>query len=365
MNARKPIRHWFFLILFSFGLSLIANSQTTFNKGDAVEASYAGDWVRAVIIGGAAYNGFDTTYEVQFDGSTYSSRIAAKWVRPLFRANVSQRFKVGDRVAFRRWDNAVYEGEVIGVDDKKYEIRYTRDGSITKEWITEIAVRPGTAGTTAAVIDSPKPAEPAPNNPLAKAWAGQKFAVGDRVMYDQLGFLTTKSFGTVVSVDPNTRLYTVRDEKDPSVKYSYACYQVLSPTEKIDNSFFVGKWDVYVSGALYTTVEKDKVFDNISGGMKLAPLEIKANGTYKWVTEDKKVITGLWKARNGVPGITLLKGIDGLDWTLYENTEEQATTKSTRDEIRFHHIPSQTGYYMAYRIGPNRSCVLAGRSFKN
>lgn len=362
MKCRTYTRHWLFLLLFLTGQGLLLNAQSSFKKGDRVEASYAGDWMRAVIVGEAAYNGFDTTYEVKYDGYTYSSRIAAKWVRPLFRPDAAQRFTVGDKVAFRRWDNSLYEGEIIGVDNNKYEIRYTRNGTTTKEWINEIAVRP--AAGTSTTHTTTTTTTPVPNKPVATAWKGQKFAVGDRVMYDDVGFLVTKSYGTIVSVDPDSRIYTIRNEKDPSLKYSYACYEVLSPNEKIDNSFFIGKWDVYVSGANYTTVEKGKVYDNVSGGMKLAPLEIKANGTYTWTAQNRKVIKGVWKAREGVPGITLLKGLDGKDWTVYESTEADATTKSTRDEIRFHHLPSQTGYYMAYRIGPNKSCVLAGRSFK-
>jgi hypothetical protein len=53
-----------------------------------------------------------------------------------------------------------------------------------------------------------------------------------------------------------------------------------------------------------------------------------------------------------------------MDWTVYEKTEGYSPTSSTRDEIGFHHLPSHTGYYSAYRIGPNRSCVLAGRTLK-
>jgi hypothetical protein len=55
---------------------------------------------------------------------------------------------------------------------------------------------------------------------------------------------------------------------------------------------------------------------------------------------------------------TILKGLDGKAWTMYENTEGYATTEKTSDEIRFHHLPTSTGYYPAYHIGKNKSCVL-------
>jgi|GEM_PF-4880210 len=336
---------------------LAALAQAQFKVGDKVEASYAGDWIRAVIVGGYEHNGTEGTYEVQFEGYKYPSRIASKWVRQLFRSDIHQKFQPGDRVEFRRWNNDLFDGEIIGIDKDKYEIRYTRDGFDTKEWISELAVRASTKAPAA------KGNAAVSKTPAGTAWAGQKFKVGDRVVYGSSGLFVAKATGSVVSVDAEKRLYTVRDEKDPSSKYSYPCYCVIAPNEKFSNDFFIGKWEVFVSGATYTTVEQGKVYLNVSGGMKLPPLEIKANGTYTWVS-DKKVINGVWKPRQDVPGITLLNGLDGLDWTVYENTEAMAASKSTRDEIRFHHLPSSTGYYMAYRIGGNKSCVLAGRTFK-
>ena len=98
--------------------------------------------------------------------------------------------------------------------------------------------------------------------------------------------------------------------------------------------------------------------------MRLYPLEIKPGGTYAWRVSANKLITGKWIPRKGVPGITILKGIDGLDWTVYETTEAFGTTPDTKDEIGFHNLPANTGYYVATRIGPNRSCVLSGRIFR-
>jgi hypothetical protein len=182
-------------------------------------------------------------------------------------------------------------------------------------------------------------------------------------MYDEIGMFLKKNFGRIISVDAEKRLYTVKDEKDASWTYSYPCHRVLAPDKKINYDFFIGKWDVRISGAYHTRVAEDKKITTVSGGMKLPPLEIKSDGTYSWSTSNNRVIKGVWKPRDGLPGITIIKGLDGLDWTVYESTEGFATSKDTKDEIRFHNIPTSTGYYVANRIGANKSCVLVGRKF--
>lgn len=347
-----------FLAFFLFTCTTVF-AQHKFKIGDHVESTYAGDWLRAVVVGGYEENEFGSTYEIKYDGISGTSRVNTKWVRELFRPDADQTFAVGDVVEFRRWDDTVYEGEIIGVDGKRYNISYQRDGYSTTEWVNEIAVRP--SQKTVAAKPGAKPVQAKAEE--GKVVPGQQFKIGDQVLYDDLGFLATKHWGIVTSYNPKTRLYTVRNEKDPSLNYSYACYQVVLPNEQPATDFFIGKWDVRISGAITSSEEGGKRTTTVSGGMKLPPLEIKADGTYTWVYSNKKIIRGRWIPRDGVPGITILKGLDGLDWTVYETTEAFGTTPQTRDEIRFHNLPTQTGYYVAQRIGPNRSCVLTGRTF--
>ena len=140
------------------------------------------------------------------------------------------------------------------------------------------------------------------------------------------------------------------------------CHSVMRPGE-IDNSFFIGNWALFVSGSASTFSKGSSLYRQFSGGMKLPPLQIKPDGTYIWRTDNGKTLSGRWSPRDGVPGITIHNGLDGKDWTVYESTEGYAPTAKTMDEIRFHHIPSSTGYYLAYRIGENKSCVLRGRTF--
>ncbi|WP_207497041.1 hypothetical protein [Aridibaculum aurantiacum] len=318
-----------------------------FKPGDRVEVSYSGDRVRAIVKSNLQPNGSEGTYLIKYDDYSGEMNLAANLMFPLYRQNEAQTFTPGSRVLFTRWDNKEYEGEVVGVDGKQYNITYIRDGVKSTEWVSEIRVK---AANNAAPV-------------AAANFPGQKYKIGDRVRYDGGNFLTGPYFGTIISVDVDKRSYTVKDEKDASSRYSYPCYGVIAPGEKPDNSYFIGKWDMYVSGATFTYNKGDDKYRRISGGMKLQPLDIKADGTYTWQM-DKKVIRGRWTERGDVPGITLLKGHDGLDWTVYQSTEAAATNKSTRDEIRLHHQPTNTGYYMGYRIGQNRSCVLANRTFR-
>lgn len=189
--------------------------------------------------------------------------------------------------------------------------------------------------------------------------SGGTLKVGDRVLYTNVGTLWYPA--TVERYDAEKRRYWLRDKSGSGDVV--ACHAVYKPGQPINNDFFIGKWAVFVRGATSTFARNSDLYRKYSSGMKQPPLEIKPDGTYVWVT-DKGVIRGKWTPRpDKVPGIVLLKGIDGLDYTIYENTESNPATKDTRDEIGLHHIPSSTGYYMAYRIGANKSCVLTGRSF--
>lgn len=184
-----------------------------------------------------------------------------------------------------------------------------------------------------------------------------EYAVGDTVLYSQTVIWQK---GVIKSYDAAKRRYAIKD-----VYGDIPCYAVAYQAKVFNNEFFIGTWDFRISSALYSTVEGKKKYTNVSVGAKLYPLTIKKDGTYTWKVTNKKTITGQWKPRSGAPGIVVLKGIDGKDWILYETTEAFATTKSTKDAIRFHHLESSTGYGVATRIGPNKSCVLSGRSFKN
>ncbi|WP_114782365.1 MBT domain-containing protein [Botryobacter ruber] len=359
-------------LLFFCVLTLKAQAQDKFKVGDQVEVFTAGDANHGIVVGAYKDSGFGYgTYQVHLNGEKYcnnhalDTRYNAQYVQLRFQPDSEADFTVGSTAQVRRYDGAVYTGKILGRDGNRYQVRYNRQGSEVSEWFHANNIRSSANQAQATAQAKPGKHKPAKTKTTAAvAWPAQKFNVSDRVMYDELGFLVTKSWGTVTAVDPEKRLYTIRNENDASLNYTYPCYQVLNPTAKINNDFFIGKWEVHVGGATSTFTKNGDTYRRFSGGMKLPPLEIKADGTYTWTTQDKKVIRGKWKPRTGVPGIVLLRAVDGLDYTLYEKTEAFATTESTRDEIGLHHLPSSTGYYKAFRIGPSKSCVLVGRTFK-
>lgn len=211
---------------------------------------------------------------------------------------------------------------------------------------------------------APQPEAPAPGGPArgpepavppgAKAAAGA-FRQGDTVLYTQT---SVWGRGVVKGYDAGKRMYTLQD-----VYVSIPCHSIAPLKGPYATDFFTGTWDVRVSDALYSNEAGGKKQGNISGGMRLYRLTILPNGTYRWKVAANKTLTGRWIPRAGAPGIVILKGIDGRDWTVYETTEAFATTRTTKDEIRFHHQPTSSGYYVATRVGLNRSCLLAGRKW--
>lgn len=293
------------------GRGALAQEAGEFKVGDLVEATYAGEWKEAVIVGGYQDTEFGYgTYQVHFEGERFCNNHAL---------------------------------------DTRINARFVRARG-----------NPGGARAGAGTESGGGSAAPSAGGAASASWPGQRFKAGDRVMYSD-GSLLWSGPGEVTEVDAGKRQYTVRSLKDRSWRYSYPCYAVSDPA-RINNDFFVGDWDVYITGATSTFERGGDRYRRFSGGARLPPLRINADGTYVWRT-DKGVVRGVWKPREGVPGITLLKGPEGLDYTVYEKTEGFATTEKTRDEIGLHHLPTSTGYFMAYRVGPNRSCVLAGRAF--
>lgn len=275
-----------------------------FRVGEAVEASYAGTWTKAQVVGVDEQGG---RYKIHFEGEKYCN------------------------------------GHVL-------------DTWIARQWVRPAKQAPSASGPANASA----PAQAARRGvPVVRGKSGEgMFKAGEQVLYSNTGVLWLEG-ATIESYDPEKRTYQLRL---PGGSGDIVPCHSVSRRGVTHHSFFVGQWDVRVSGATSTFEKDGDLYRRFSGGAQVAPLEIKADGTYVW-RSGKKQVRGQWKARDGVPGITLLKAIDGKDWTLYEKTEGYAPTATTRDEIGFHHLPSQSGYYVAYRLGPNKSCVLAGRTF--
>lgn len=261
----------------------------------------------------------------------------------------NETFKVGDKVEatdLGEWKNAVIVGPLETNEfGSTYEIKFDgakySAGRINSKW-----VRPRSN------------ISPARNDMPEKAPA-KGVQTGTSVMYNGGGAQWFDG-AEIVSYDEQKRQYRL-SLKSGAVDI-VPCHNVWKPGSAIDNSFFTGEWVVSVSAASSTVTRDGDLYRRYSSGMLLPPLQIKPDGTYSW-RMDGKVTKGRWVPRDGVPGITILNGPDGKDWTVYESTEGYAPTAKTIDEIRFHHIPTGTGHYVAKRIGPDWSCVLKGRSF--
>jgi hypothetical protein len=295
-----------------------SNETTIFKVGDLVEATYAGSWYPAEVVG--AFDPEAKTYQIHFDGEKYcsnhrlDSRLNAQFVR-------SRKKSEAPATASKANPVPAASNEKTGVPTSTPTAKAPASGSAT-----------GTLGA------------------------------GTNVKYAGAGVLW-QSGAKIERYDAAKRQYTVRDKSGSGD--IVPCYAVYKEGDPINNSFFAGDWEVRVNGATTTFVKGNDLYRRFSGGLKLPPLQIKADGTYTWINSENQIIKGRWVPRpEGVPGIVILKGLDGMDWTVYEKTEGYSPTSSTRDEIGFHHLPSHTGYYSAYRIGPNRSCVLAGRTLK-
>jgi hypothetical protein len=316
--------------------------------GDLVELLMGNEAKHGVIVGGLQKTDFGySTYQVHLEGEKFCSnhqldtKYDSRFVQKRFQPNTFASFVYGEGVEVRAVNGTVYKGHVLGRDENSYEVSYNWQGTPSKEWFYNTNIR--SAGSA-----------------LPNLWPERRFKLGDRVMYNGLGFLVNKSFGTVISIDPVKRMYTLRDETGASSRESLPCYNVVAPNERPGSEFFVGKWDIFIPPATYTFIKGDYRYRNFSAGMKLPPLEIKADGTYEWTNTDNKVVRGVWVQRKDQPGITLLKALDGKDYTLYEKTEANATSKNTKDEIGLSHLPSSTGF-LATRVGANKSCTLLNR----
>ncbi|HTM91497.1 MAG TPA: hypothetical protein VL095_03700 [Flavisolibacter sp.] len=266
-------------------------------------------------------------------------------------------FKIGDAVEVSNIGKGIIVGEYrqtefsygtykVHLDGEKYCNNHALDTRYNANYVTALK--------GAKDVSNEKKENKNTTQPVL---SGGNLKIGDTVLYSQTAVWGR---GVIKNYNPETRLYTLQD-----VYVGIPCYAVAKPAKTYNNNFYVGTWDVQLSGAMFAEKEGDKNYNKISGGLKLYPLQIKKDGTYSWKIASNKTITGKWKARADAPGIVIVKGIDGKDWTVYETTEAFATTKQTRDEIRFHHMPTNSGYYIATRNDPNKSCVLTGRTLKN
>lgn len=96
-------------------------------------------------------------------------------------------------------------------------------------------------------------------------------------------------------------------------------------------SFYAGEWNLFMSSYPRYETRGSDVYLVVEPGAEANPVEIFANGTYRWRTF-ADTIEGYWQAlapgedkyRKGVPAILLLAGEDGADWQMWSQGEISA-----------------------------------------
>ena len=193
------------------------------------------------------------------------------------------------------------------------------------------------AGATQGCAQDTARATPAGPAIAHTPWAPMgSFYAGDRVRYRAAGNLWYE--GTVKQVGPDPQspattggMYLV----DGQGWYDHHFVAGLQ-REPWWTGFFVGDWEVSVPVAMNTKVVDGDLYRVVSGGMPLPPLRVSPDGSYKWrVLEGggERLIEGRWKARDDAPGIVLLAGDQGADWTLYNVTDRSARETFGRAQI--------------------------------
>lgn len=160
---------------------------------------------------------------------------------------------------------------------------------------------------------------------------------GDRVRYRASGTLwydgVVKEVGPVPSMPEITKTqYHVEGQ-------GWYDHQYVAGTEREPywTGFFLGDWEVSVPVAMNTKVIDGDLYRVVSGGMRLPPLRVNADGSYQWrVLESggtERVIEGRWVPRDDAPGIVLQKGDQGADWSLYNVSDQSARETHGRAQI--------------------------------
>jgi hypothetical protein len=153
------------------------------------------------------------------------------------------------------------------------------------------------------------------------------YKVGDKVLHSRNRGKTWEP-GTIKEISSNERLiadgispYLVENNLKTDQNYLDLNFITTLIRQPSWTSFFVGDWDLYLPMAATERVIDRDVYRLFSGGDRLPPLRIKADGTYSWVIDKNKVIKGRWRENDNAPGIVLLQGYRAANWFVYNTTD--------------------------------------------
>lgn len=144
-----------------------------------------------------------------------------------------------------------------------------------------------------------------------------RYAIGQRVLYSGSGGKTW-SEGIIKSIDDRYG-YNIEGVTGSSDPY----FVVGTKREPFWTGYFVGDWKVSVPVAIGAVTDGTYVYRTVSGGMRLPPLRINADGSYTWRVQEGKgerLIRGRWTPNPSGPGVILQGGERGADWLVYNNS---------------------------------------------
>lgn len=203
------------------------------------------------------------------------------------------------------------------------------------ESMIRAAAAPSSSGPAGAAARTDAPVAPAANDVRgAAAGSGARewprigaYRVGERVLYSGDGGKNWRP-AVIRAVDP-TYGYSFVD--GPSGSYSN--YFVVAPRrEPFWTSYFVGDWRISVPMAMGTVTDGRNVYRTVSGGMRLPPLRISADGTYAWRVQQgsgERVVRGRWDPNPDGPGVILRNAERGADWLVYNNSDALSSLGET------------------------------------
>ncbi|MEJ7611422.1 MAG: ankyrin repeat domain-containing protein [Ferruginibacter sp.] len=176
------------------------------------------------------------------------------------------------------------------------------------------------------------------------------YKAGDQVLHSRDRGKTWEP-GTIKEVSTNTRLiadgispYLVENAAKTSQNYLDLNFITTFTRQPSWTGFFTGDWNLHSPIAATERIIDRDVYQIISGGDRLPPIRINANGTYSWVIDKKKVIKGRWTENKDAPGIILLKGYRAVNWLVY-NTSDSNNRKIFKTDYII--IADQNGNYLS------------------
>lgn len=320
-------------------------------------------WVAALLAGRQPtdyYTSDDATRDPAFANAARAVYALSYWAR-------------GDASTARSWAGFFCEQSKPGFDTCARVLALIEAGGpapAPDEW-PRLAGLPAAGGaararTTPALPASAsarpeQPARPSGTRP-GRAVAGAPrewlphgaFRVGDRVRYTPNGGPIWYT-GVVERVGPDPEAvvgttdekYLIRNERFDSREWADRQQVAGIEREPFWTGFFVGDWEISVPMAMGTYVQGRDVYRVVTGGMRLPPLRVNADGTYLWRVEEngrERVIRGRWMQRDDAPGIVLLDADQGGDWRLSNVTDHSGLQTFGRDQI---HLSSDCCTYQA------------------